>query len=65
MEAIKRRVSLIYTVMYTGQIFYQGNPITVQQAVDLSLIAVDENGDIWLFHDPGHMIKITGDLQLG
>ncbi len=50
--------------MYTGQIYYQGNPITVQAAVDLNLVTVDANGDIWLFNDISHLIKITGDLQL-
>lgn len=51
--------------MYTGQIYYQGNPITVQQAVELNLITVDGNGDIWLKNDTSHLIKITGDLNLG
>jgi hypothetical protein len=51
--------------MYTGQIYYQGNPITVQQAVDLDLITVDGNGDIWLKNDVNHLVKITGDLRLG
>jgi hypothetical protein len=51
--------------MYTGQIYYQGNPITVQQAVDLNLIDVDASGDIWLKNDVSHLIKITGDLKLG
>jgi hypothetical protein len=51
--------------MYTGQIYYQGNPITVQAAVDLNLITVDENGDIWLASDVAHVIVIRGDLQLG
>lgn len=51
--------------MYTGQIYYQDNPITVQEAVDLNLIDVDDNGDIWLKNDHTHLIKITGDLRLG
>jgi len=51
--------------MYNGQIYYQGNPITVQEAVDLKLVTVDENGDIWLYNDTAHLIKITGDLNLG
>ena len=51
--------------MYTGQIYYQGNPITVQEAVDKELITVDENGDIWLHKDTAHLIRITGDLNLG
>lgn len=51
--------------MYNGQIYYQGNPVTVQEAVDLNLITVDENGDIWLANDPMRLIKITGDLRLG
>lgn len=51
--------------MYTGQIYYQNNPITVQEAVDLKLITVDANGDIWLYNDVMHLIKITGDLRLG
>ncbi len=50
--------------MYTGQIYYKGSPITVQAAVDLKLITVDGNGDIWLFNDAAHLIKITGDLRL-
>jgi hypothetical protein len=51
--------------MYTGQIYYQGNPITVQEAVNLNLITVDSNGNIWLKSDENHMITITGDLRLG
>jgi hypothetical protein len=51
--------------MYTGTIYYQGNEITVQEAVDLKLITVDENGDIWLYNDVAHLIKITGTLNLG
>ena len=51
--------------MYTGQIYYQGNPVTVQAAVDLNLITVDGNGDIWLVGDTAHLIRISGDLQLG
>jgi hypothetical protein len=51
--------------MYTGQIYYKGEPITVQQAVDLKLITVDDNGDIWLYNDTAHLIRITGDLNLG
>lgn len=51
--------------MYTGQIYYQNEPITVQQAVDLNLIDVDSNGDIWLKNDVTHLVKITGDLRLG
>jgi lipopolysaccharide export system protein LptA len=57
-------VIFIYT-MYTGQIYYKGEPITVEQAVDLKLITVDSNGDIWLYNDASHLIKITGDLNLG
>lgn len=51
--------------MYTGKIYYKGNQITVQQAVDLNLIDVDANGDIWLKNDTTHLVKITGDLRLG
>ena len=51
--------------MYTGQIYYQGNPISVQQAVDLNLVDVDANGDIWLKNDVLHLVKITGELRLG
>jgi hypothetical protein len=51
--------------MYKGQIYYQGNRITVQEAVNLNLITVDANGDIWLKSDEGHQISITGDLRLG
>ena len=50
--------------MYNGQIYYQGSAVTVQQAVDLNLITVDDSGDIWLIHDSAHIIRITGDLQL-
>lgn len=50
--------------MYTGQIYYKGEPITVQEAVDLNLITVDENNDIWLKDDLTHLIRITGDLRL-
>ena len=51
--------------MYTGQIYYKGDPITVQEAVDQKLITVDENGDIWLYNDTAHLVRITGDLNLG
>lgn len=51
--------------MYTGNIYYQGNPITAQEAVNLNLITVDSNGDIWLKNDENHMVTITGDLRLG
>lgn len=51
--------------MYNGQIYYKGEPITVEQAVELKLITVDSNGDIWLYNDVSHLIKITGDLNLG
>lgn len=51
--------------MYTGQIYYQGNPITVQEAVNIDLIVVDANGDIWLKNDVNHLVRITGDLRLG
>ena len=51
--------------MYTGQIYYQGNPITVQEAVNIDLIVVDSNGDIWLKNDVNHLVRITGDLRLG
>lgn len=51
--------------MYTGQIYYNGQAITVQQAVDLKLVNVDENGDVWLYNDPMRLVKITGDLRLG
>ena len=51
--------------MYTGQIYYKGEPITVAQAQELNLIDVDTNGDIWLKNDVTHLVKITGDLKLG
>lgn len=50
--------------MYTGQIYHKGIPITVQGAIDLDLITVDENNDVWLKHDTMKVIKIHGDLQL-
>lgn len=49
--------------MYVGQIYKAGNPITVAEAVNLGLITVDENGDVWLASDAEHRIKITGDLR--
>jgi hypothetical protein len=51
--------------MYTGQIYYKGEPLTVPQAVELNLVTVDGNGDIWLYNDTAHLVKITGDLNLG
>jgi hypothetical protein len=50
--------------MYTGQIYYKDEPITVQQAVDLNLITVDSNSDIWLKDDTNNLVNITGDLRL-
>ena len=50
--------------MYTGQIYYKDEPITVQQAVDLNLIMVDSNSDIWLKDDTNNLVNITGDLRL-
>lgn len=50
--------------MYTGQIYYKDEPITVQQAVDLNLITVDSNSDIWLKDDINNLVNITGDLRL-
>lgn len=51
--------------MYNGTITYQGNTITVQDAIGLGLITQDGNGDIWLSQDTNHLIKISGDLRLG
>lgn len=51
--------------MYTGQIYNNDIPVTVQEAVDLGLVSVDENGDIWLASDTSHLIKIIGDLKIG
>jgi hypothetical protein len=50
--------------MYTGQIYYKDEPITVQRAFDLDLISVDSNSDIWLKNDTDHLITITGELRL-
>jgi hypothetical protein len=50
--------------MYTGQIYYKDKPITVQQAVDLNLITVDSNSDIWLKDDTNHLVNITGNIRL-
>lgn len=50
--------------MYSGQIYYQNNSITVEDAVSLNLIDVDENGDVWLKQDSNRQIKIQGDLRL-
>ena len=50
--------------MYTGQIYYQGNPVTVAEAVSLKLIVVDENGDIWLSQDTNRLVSVKGDLRL-
>ncbi len=51
--------------MYTGEIYYQGTPITAQDASELGLITIDENGDIWLASDTARLIRIIGDLRLG
>lgn len=51
--------------MYSGKIFKAGTQITVAQAVALKLIAVDDNGDVWLAQDANRSIKIAGDLHLG
>ena len=51
--------------MYTGDIYYRGNKTTLDEAVALKLITVDINGDIWLYNDISHLVKITGDLNLG
>lgn len=51
--------------MYNGTIYYKGNTITVQEAVDLKLIRVDDNNDVWFHNDHACLIKITGDLNLG
>lgn len=51
--------------MYNGDIYYKGNKITLADAVDLKLITVDTNGNIWLYNDISHLVKITGDLNLG
>jgi hypothetical protein len=50
--------------MYTGQIYYKDEPITVQQAVDLNLITVDSNSNIWLKDDTNNLVSISGDLRL-
>jgi hypothetical protein len=50
--------------MYTGQIYYKDEPITVQQAVDLNLITVDSNSNIWLKDDTNNLVNISGDLRL-
>ena len=50
--------------MYTGQIYYKDEPITVQQAVDLNLITIDSNSDVWLKEDTSNLVNITGDLRL-
>jgi hypothetical protein len=50
--------------MYTGQIYYKDEPITVQQAVDLDLITVDSNSNIWLKDDTNNLVNISGDLRL-
>lgn len=50
--------------MYTGQIYYKNEPITVQQAVDLNLITIDSNSDVWLKEDTNNLVNITGDLRL-
>jgi len=51
--------------MYTGQIYHNGEIISVEEAVKRDLITVDANGDIWLKNDDLHLIKITGDLRIG
>jgi exosome complex RNA-binding protein Rrp4 len=50
--------------MYTGQIYKNGSPLTVAQAVAQNLIIVDGNGDIWLKSDSEKKVRITGDLRL-
>ena len=50
--------------MYSGQIYYKDEPITVQQAVDLDLITVDSDFDIWLKEDTNNLVNISGDLRL-
>jgi hypothetical protein len=49
---------------YTGQIYFNGNPITIQQAIDLNLISQDADGNIWLTQDSFKAISISGDLHL-
>lgn len=51
--------------MYEGTITLSGQPITVEQAVELGLVVVDGNGDIWLSSDTARLIRISGDLVLG
>jgi hypothetical protein len=50
--------------MYSGQIYYKDEPITVQQAADLDLITVDSDFDIWLKEDTNNLVNISGDLRL-
>jgi hypothetical protein len=50
--------------MYTGQIYLDNLPLTVQEAVDLGYITVDANQDIWLIEDTMKVVKIQGDLRL-
>ena len=49
---------------YTGQIYYNEAPITIEEAVTLNLITVDGNDDIWLSQDSMHAVNIQGDLHL-
>jgi hypothetical protein len=49
---------------YSGQIYYNDQPITIQQAVDLDLIYVDSDNNIWLKQDPMKIVTIQGDLRL-
>ena len=49
--------------MYNGQIYKNGNPITVAEAVSLNLVTVDAQGNVWLKSDTNHQIKVSGDLK--
>ena len=50
--------------MYSGQIYYNDKPITVEQAIALKLVYRDENGDIWFTQDTLKLIQLKRDLHL-
>ena len=51
--------------MFNGQIFYQGNEISIAQAILLNLITQDGFGDIFLKIDNGKRIRVSGILRIG
>lgn len=50
--------------MYTGQIYYNDLPITIEDAVSRNLIYISDDNDIYLYEDKMKVVKINGDLHL-